>query len=758
VAEETEPQEAPAPQPKAPVRVKQFGKYHLLEKIGSGGMAEIFKAVIQGAGDFQKVLVIKRVLVAYSKDPVFVKMFLEEAKITAPLQHANIVSIFEFDEVDGQYYLAMEFVNGRDLQRVMARTNRLNRALPEDIVMYMVGEVCKALWYAYNARDNHGNPLKIIHRDVSPSNVIVSFDGEVKVTDFGVAKAATSTADSGGGLKGKLGYMSPEQVVGREVDHRSDIFALGIILFECLTLKRLFLGRTDLQTLINVRDADVDRRLAKHPEIPQAIADILRRALSKDPERRYKCSMDMLSDIQDYLFAKGRRIGQEQVAALMRDLFAQEAEQEILPLAIEELSEAKRGGFPFIPPVAIAKAPRTADGRTGSYPVLKPEVTGSRPVIAPPPQELTPTGAAIKSTSIARMETPRPWKPVGEEVGLPSEDSPEAMAPAASTRSTRISPQESLFRVRDSSGKVFGPVSFANFLSLLKSHAISEEEYCSVNEGEWIRVGDVALARGTFQERDDANAGRRLLFEGAIDRRSMVRLVCDISRGRRLSGVLTLRQGSNQKEISFRDGRPRHLFSNLRHELFGEYLVRRKVVTRERLDVILKEGRADAGRRLGDTLIATGVLKAFELAELLQAQFHERFLDMFRWENGWFGFFEGAAPVAESMAGDLDPIAASVEAVRTVYAPELLRTYLMDHVGRKIVRNETSRITMEMLQLVPREMRIVNLIEMNPSINLLLRATPANPETVATVYRTVFVLIQTDVFRFRGVATQNPSR
>jgi len=753
------------------MRPRQFGKYLLLEKIGSGGMAEIFKAVVRGAEDFQKVVVIKRILLGYSRDPSFVKMFVDEARITAPLQHANIVSIYEFDQVEGQYYLAMELVHGRDLQRVMARANKVGRTLAPELAVHMVSEVCKALWYAYNARDPYGNPLQIIHRDVSPSNVLVSFDGEVKVTDFGVAKAATSSGDQGGGvLKGKLGYMSPEQVMGRDVDHRSDIFSLGVILFETLTLKRMFLGRTDLQTLINVRDADVEKRLARHPEIEAGLADILRKVLAKDREKRYRNAQDFLGDLQDWLYARNHRVGSAQLASFIRDLFPEESEQELLPLEVEEVTEGTRqalldqanesyavsGGSeptPMPPRMATPMPPRTATP------------SPLRPLTSPPPHVLMPPLALPPVVPTTR----RPSQPVALVTHVVPQPPPAAEAPDLSfedsglrptepnTKTSRVAPQTANFRIRDAEGNIFGPVSFDNVLSLLKSRSITEDETCSMNDGEWMRVGDVAAFRGHMRDVGVETSRRVLLFEGGLERRNMVRLVTQIARVQRLSGLLTLKQGSNQKEIYFRDGRPRFIYSNLKNELLGEFLVRRRLTTRESVTTAIQQSRNVTGR-LGDALVSQGIVGAHELAEALQVQFRERFLDIFRWDTGWYGFFENVSSPKAAVTLDLDPMEALAEAIRAQYDLPLLRAFLNESVTRRLARTDSARVSLPDLKLLPREMRVVNLLDQNPSMGQLMKVLPPGPESELLVYRVVFLLTETGAWMFRGSASASPRR
>ncbi len=700
--------------PQSSGRPRQFGKYLLLEKIGSGGMAEIFKAVVQGAEDFRKVLVIKRILLPYSKDPSFVKMFVDEAKITAPLQHANVVAIHEFDQVDGQYYLAMEYVHGRDLQQVMARANRLGRQIPTSIALYVAGEVCKALWYAYNARDPYGNPLRIIHRDVSPSNILVSYDGEVKVTDFGVARAATSREAGGSVLKGKLGYMSPEQVVGRDLDHRSDLFSLGIILFECLTLKRLFLGRTDLQTLINIRDADLERRLARHPEIPAPVQAILRKALARDPERRYVNAQGFLAEIQDHLFSTGKRVGSDSVAALMHDLFSEEAEAEILPLDIEELSEVRQT-------------------RTGQIRV------------APPPAEPAAEDAALPAEEEKGAQTP-PGVTAGEAAILPREENGAGLE--VTKPSSRFIPSRSVFYLQDGEGGRFGPVTFANLLSLIKSHAVGEDELCSVDGGPWVKLREVAAVREQFQVDREGTERRKVLVEGTIQPENLVNLIFDVSRKKRLSGVLVFKLGSRQKEVFFRDGRPRYISSNLRQELLGEFLIRRGLVTREQIEEAIRTTR-DEKFRLGDALMARGFVTAHDLASLLEWQFHERFMDLFRWNRGWYGLFEGAESPPSAVAFDLDPMPALAEAVRSVVPMDLIQSVLDDKRDHRLLRSETPRVQVTEFHLLPREMRVVHLLDSYPSLSEVLGHLPPRPEAQDLAWRVVYLLLQTEVYRFR---------
>jgi len=349
-----------------------------------------------------------------------------------------------------------------------------------------------------------------------------------------------------------------------------------------------------------------------------------------------------------------------------------------------------------------------------------------------------------------------PRRPSPEAKDLSIDDSGLRDAPS-DTRTSRVAPQSASFRIRDADGNIFGPVSFDNVLSLLNSRSITEDEQCSMNDGDWMRVGDVAAFRGHMRDAGVEQARRVLLFEGTLERRNMVRLVTTIAQVQRLSGLLTLKQGSNQKEIYFRDGRPRFIYSNLKHELLGEFLVRRRMTTRESVDQAIQQSRTAAGR-LGDALVSQGVVGAHELAEALQVQFRERFLDVFRWDSGWYGFFENVATPKAAVTMDLDPMEAMSEAVRAQYQLPLLRAFLADCAQRRLVRVDSGRVPVSALKLLPREMRVLNLLDANPSIAQLAKVLPPGPETELLIYRVVFLLIETGLWVFRGSQAASPPR
>lgn len=307
----------------------KFGNYLLHERIGAGGMAEIFLASDPSRNDPRRALVIKRILPQLSEDEQFVRMFVEEARLCVSLQHENIVQVYDLGEIDAQYFIAMEYVHGRDLLKTLAACARKRIAFPTDLALHIVMQVLLGLDYAHNALRPDGEPLGLIHRDVSPSNVLLGFDGRVKLGDFGIAKASTREKTAAGILKGKFGYMAPEQVAGRSIDHRADVFAVGIILYELLTGHRLFAGKNDLSVLERVRDAVIDPPIRQYrPDIAPELESLVMRALAKSPGQRFQSTRELYDALETYTERKGVAISAKRLARFLQDLFLNEATQD----------------------------------------------------------------------------------------------------------------------------------------------------------------------------------------------------------------------------------------------------------------------------------------------------------------------------------------------------------------------------------------------------------------------------------------------
>ncbi|HET6900109.1 MAG TPA: protein kinase [Vicinamibacteria bacterium] len=286
----------------APSGGQGYGPYQLLERVAVGGMAEVFRAKRTGVEGFEKVVAVKRILSHLSDNKEFVDMFIDEAKMVAGLAHPNVAQIFDLGRHDKNYWIAMEYVHGRDLRTIIRRARERGLKIPLDISTFIVSKVCAALEYAHRKKDDKGQPMLIVHRDISPQNILISFEGDVKLTDFGIAKAASkaSTTDKGA-LRGKLLYMSPEQAWGKAMDKRSDVFSLGIVFYEMLTEQKPFLGTSETSILETVRECRVPPPTTINDKIPEKLEKVVMKALERDPEVRYQDAGEMLRDLERVL-------------------------------------------------------------------------------------------------------------------------------------------------------------------------------------------------------------------------------------------------------------------------------------------------------------------------------------------------------------------------------------------------------------------------------------------------------------------------
>src|SRR5215468_6291681 len=284
-------------------------RYRVVEKLESGGMAEVFRAESEGLQGFRKQVAIKRVLPHLSSKKKFISMFLDEARLSAQLSHSNCVQVFDIGVGDNAFFIVMEFVDGANLKAIIEHLKKTGRDFPVEAAVHIALELCKGLAYAHELTDQNGTPLHIVHRDMSPPNVLVTKNGEVKIVDFGLAKANSQLEKSEPGIiKGKFSYLSPEAVMGQEVDARTDIFAVGIILWELLAGQRLFLGETDFQTVKKVQAAQVPSVTLINKKVPQDLERVVMRALARDPAQRYPTARELGMDLSKFMFHFGHPV------------------------------------------------------------------------------------------------------------------------------------------------------------------------------------------------------------------------------------------------------------------------------------------------------------------------------------------------------------------------------------------------------------------------------------------------------------------
>jgi serine/threonine protein kinase len=297
-------------------------RYTITERLDHGGMAEVFRGVAESMEGFKKAVAIKRILPNLTKNQKFVSMFLDEARLSLFLQHANIVQVFDISRTpDNAYFLVMEYVDGCNLKALIERQKQKTKRIDIGHSVYLMIECCKALQYAHSLEHPETNePLGIVHRDISPPNILLSKNGEIKLVDFGLAKANSQIESTDPGVvKGKFSYLSPEAASGLEVDHRADVFAVGIILWELFTARRLFYGDTDYQTVELVRQARVPSIAALNPEIDAELEQVVRKSLARDPNERYQSAADLGDALAQFLFSRRMKVTARDIAALVRD-------------------------------------------------------------------------------------------------------------------------------------------------------------------------------------------------------------------------------------------------------------------------------------------------------------------------------------------------------------------------------------------------------------------------------------------------------
>jgi serine/threonine-protein kinase len=445
----------------------QQQRYRVLSRIASGGMAEVFLAESAGIEGFKKQVAIKRVLPHLSEKKRFISMFLDEARLSASLSHSNVAQVFDIGVGDNAYFIVMEYVDGADLKAVIEYMKRENQRFPVESACFIAAKICEGLTYAHELSGTDGTQLQIVHRDMSPPNVLITKHGEIKIVDFGLAKATSQLEKSEAGIiKGKFSYLSPEAAQGQDVDARTDIFAVGIILWEMLSGKRLFLADTDFGTVKLVQQAQIPSLRADNPGIPPELEAILARALARDPAKRYHSARDLGRDLTNQLYRMGRPVSAYDIAELVRGAMAQRKKAQpdkgsIIDKLIEEAlleftslqddkaapaaakvdEPLKLGGFEDIGGWAdeiansVASGPTSRDLVRNSLPMGafvegnlaaleddEPDSSGSAPLVpssAPPPPAPLAAAAPASSRSLASpSSTSTPSAPASSGGGM----------------------------------------------------------------------------------------------------------------------------------------------------------------------------------------------------------------------------------------------------------------------------------------------------------------------------------------------------
>lgn len=363
-----------------------FGHYELIEHIATGGMAEVYKAKMKGLEGFQKIVAIKRILPHLTDNDEFVTMFIDEAKLAAQLQHPNIIHIYDLGKIERSYYIAMEYIDGLDLRTILSKLQAKGLRFPLSLALYVGARLADALDYAHRKRDFKGQAMALVHRDVSPQNVLISYEGEIKLCDFGIAKAASKASHTrAGALKGKLQYMSPEQAWGKDIDYRSDIFSLGLVLYEMILGQKAFSGDSELSILEQVRSPRIPPPRELDPSLPQEVEEILLKALQANREQRYQTAADMAKDLEAAIRNQEPAPSAASLSAFLCDLVGRER------------------------PSLVTELPTTVKIPTPPPPKSKEEVAPEPEPKSPTPKVIPPASSIPElSEPLTRREKPSP--------------------------------------------------------------------------------------------------------------------------------------------------------------------------------------------------------------------------------------------------------------------------------------------------------------------------------------------------------------
>jgi eukaryotic-like serine/threonine-protein kinase len=468
--------------------VTPYGKYNLIGKLGHGGMADVFLAYVAGPAGFRKLVVIKRLHAELEEEEGFLDMFLDEARLAARLNHANIVQCFEVGEVDESHFIAMEYLEGQALDRVRRQCDHAGVRLPPSVVARIVVDVLDGLHYSHELKDFDGSPLQIVHRDVSPQNLFVTYDGVVKLLDFGIAKARTHVVETRTGMvKGKFAYMSPEQARGVDVDHRADLWSTGVVLWETLANLRLFKGPNDLATLNQALLAEIPPIDKVVPGVPASLARITQKALSRDARARYRTAHEMKVAIERAMAAEpGGLVDRGELAEHMKRLFRDAIAQHraVLQACLSETPVPT-------PPSSVRLAP------VGPTPTPAPRAPASG-VSTPGPDLLEVAAAAAIASS-------------------PTSD---ALSPLAAF-TTPVSSHSAIYPLASPQPRKLGwlgagviVLAVVSVLALGAALAISlgtprPTENAAASEPTTLRLGGVAVAAGPALPEPQSNADRR---------------------------------------------------------------------------------------------------------------------------------------------------------------------------------------------------------------------------------------------------------
>jgi len=707
-----------------------FGRYTLVERLATGGMAEVFKAKILSAHGFEKQLVIKRILPNLAADKNFVAMFIDEAKLTVQLDHPKIIQVTDFGEVDGQYFIALEYIDGFDALALLRASANTQVRIPVPISVFIVMEVLDALDYAHNAVDVRGNEMKLVHRDISPSNIFISRRGDVKLADFGIAHAQERESKTQAGtLKGKYGYMSPEQVTGQPLDGRSDLFAVGIVLAEMLMGRRLFSGGTELEVLLMVRDGRLERLDKYCTDIPDDLDRIVRKSLRRSAEDRYPTAAAFRDALAELLFRWGCRLGPRDVGAVFRHYFDE------TPGSAERL-QAFAQSFPV---------PRTDAPFKSRIPTDAPETAADGDSI----NTVATIRAALENEELDVVvdtdvgAVPHNSNPVPgtEPVSLVEIDQ-DAETPVPAVQDTGPYP----YPVPPNAGYGALPGALPAGANSGSSGAIvAGGAFGTPFSGAAASGGDVELNAPTTDLGQELDTSVRPPDTGGdLSIISPMRIFADLAITKE-TGLLRLEIAPHVKEIYIVRGAPESVNSSLKGERFGEYLVSRGFLSQQNLDLALAQLPRYSGK-LGDTLVGLGLMRPLDVFRLLSQQVRERVIEIFSWVQGYYAFYRNVRNPTEAFPLNLDTFEI-MGAGLPMLPYEFLDRRFAPFLDYRPRANNYAQLQPEAFRLGPTPRDVLNVLDGSQTLRAWV-ARFTNQDERLTFLRTLYLLVETDLAQF----------
>jgi serine/threonine protein kinase len=639
-------------------------------------MAEVFKAKILSAHGFEKQLVIKRILPHLAADKTFVAMFIDEAKLTAQLLHPKIVQVIDFGEVGGQYFIALEFIDGFDLLALLRSAAIKQIRLPIPISMFITMEVLDALDYAHNAIDNENRAMRLVHRDISPSNVFIARRGDVKLGDFGIAHANKRESKTmAGTLKGKYGYMSPEQVVGAKLDGRSDLFAVGIVFAEMLMGRRLFTAPNDLDVLLMVRDGRLERLTKYAGDLPPALDKIVKQALARRVGDRFQSAAEFRDALGDMLFRVRMRVSASDVGRIAVDFLDQSPEavgkaRELvkrweLPTAL--LAEA---GSPVQTTPAPRRTPTPVQGNAPAPLSVKapapPSIKAPAPpsVRAPaPPSVKAPAPAAVAAPAEAAAAAAPDSLPV--PVAAPAARAPAAPKPVAGGESMEVqmiedeaAPKKGKKKREKERERYKIDAETAAALDNLLTQPIAVVDLDMYEAPLTPAPRQLTPAPASIPISVPVNTAAPTGLpppENTVELTAVtpMRVFSDLAVGT-ATGLLRFEIPSHVTEVYLVRGAPESLGSQLSGQRFGEYLAARGILRPQELKVAVAQ-LPNFGGKIVDAIIGLGIMKPVDVFRLLSEQVRQRVLETFSFSQGKAAFYRNLRNPHESFPLGLDP-------------------------------------------------------------------------------------------------------